>query len=205
MKPGAAHRQGIRHATTLAVLVTMTSCGGHRALVPPSGPDGSASGAADAAASDGAADRTSSSPLDGLAVDSRPIGSCPLTPPPSPRPESGAPLCAEPCPGEWQAVVAIDDSGCSSRTALDCGPLGSQGGVYLVLSRLFSDCRVPSYTFVRVDFADRCARRLLVTRLRGPDPGIQPLVDCLKDHLVGQRWACATDSPCGVLERDTLR
>jgi hypothetical protein len=101
-------------------------------------------------------------------------------------------------------MVAIDDTGCSSRTALDCrSPQGPDGVVY-VLDWLFHQCGIPSYTFVRVDFADGCARRLLVTHAQGRDPGIQTLLDCLKDSLAGQRWACATDAPCGLLERDTL-
>jgi len=128
----------------------------------------------------------------------RPESTCPTVAGESPRGASGPPLCRAPCPGEWQVVVSIDVFDCAARAIADC-PFGGSG----LMATLAQDCRIPSYTYLRVDFTMGCPTRLLA-RARGGAPS-QEQLDCLTAALASWRWQCTLDLSCTLYEMDTLR
>jgi hypothetical protein len=94
-------------------------------------------------------------------------------------------------------ALPLDASDCAARAIADC-PFGARG----LMARLAQDCRIPSYTYLRVDFTMGCPTRLLA-RARGGAPS-QDRIDCLSAALAPGRWQCTLDPSCTLYEFDTL-
>lgn len=106
----------------------------------------------------------------------------------------------------WDVIVDLDHADCLARPTTECTlgggsePLPLAGQLLLFAKQI---CQLPSYRWVRVEFSEGCPASLSV-RAAGPGTLDPQLVDCLVAALSTQRWRCADEPRCAVVEWDTL-
>jgi hypothetical protein len=118
---------------------------------------------------------------------------------------AGPPLCPASCAFRWDWTVEIDPTACIPRVPRDCatnGP-GDRGSVG-PLAMLADQCQATSYVFVRAEFFEGCATRVLVAHVQGPRPEDEVVTDCIATALAAERWSCAIGLSCSLWETDTL-
>lgn len=107
--------------------------------------------------------------------------------------------------GVWQAMADLDHVDCASRPLIPC--FSSDGTTatsleFKLLQFAREICRLPAYHWLRVDFVSGCPSTM-AAKSTGPDLP-SGLVDCLTRALATERWSCAVERTCAMVEYDTL-
>jgi hypothetical protein len=108
--------------------------------------------------------------------------------------------------GAWTAITAVDMPSCDGRKLKACP--SNEGTpadtVAADLLRLAIDrCQLPSYVYLEVGFVAGCPSRIRLRDGIGRPVSVE-LVSCLFGALRTERWECATDVSCALVEHDTL-